>query len=67
MYRALCGFSGKVSMAKGQVAEIKDEEVIKDLLCAGYIEKVEETPVEETGVEPTVVEEKPKNKKSKKK
>lgn len=40
MYKALISFSGKVSMSKGQVREIEDKEVIKDLLNAGYIEEV---------------------------
>ena len=40
MFKALISFSGKVSMSKGQVKEIKDKEIIKDLLKAGYIEEV---------------------------
>lgn len=43
MYRALVSFSGKLSMAKGQVKEIKDKEFIKNLLKAGYIEEVKST------------------------
>jgi hypothetical protein len=43
MYKALVSFSGLVSMAKGQVGEIKDKEIIKDLLNAGYIEEVKPT------------------------
>jgi hypothetical protein len=45
MYKALVSFSGLVSMSKGQVKEIKDKEVIEDLLRAGYIEEVK--PVKE--------------------
>lgn len=43
MYRAIKSFAGKVSMKKGDLKDIKDEVVIKDLLKAGYIveEKVE--------------------------
>lgn len=41
MYRALVSFSGIVSMAKGQEMEIKDKKIIKDLISAGYIEKVD--------------------------
>lgn len=40
MFKALVTFSGKVSMAKGQVREIKDEAIIEDLLKAGYIEEI---------------------------
>ena len=47
MYKALVSFSGAISMAKGQVADIKNEEVVKDLLNAGYIEKVKETEPKE--------------------
>ena len=42
MFKALKSFSGKISMAKGQVKDIKDENIIKDLLNAGYIEEVKE-------------------------
>ena len=46
MYKALRTFFGmKVSMTKGQVKEITDKEVIKDLLKAGYIEEVK--PIKE--------------------
>ena len=49
MYRAKIGFSGLISMRKGQVKEINDKELIKDLLNADYIEKVEtEKPENET-------------------
>lgn len=40
MYRALVSFSGLVSMAEGDVREISDKDVVKDLLNAGYIEEV---------------------------
>lgn len=40
MYRALVGFSGLFSMKKGEVKEIKDKKIVKDLLKAGYIEEV---------------------------
>ena len=45
MYKALVSFSGLVSMSKGQVREIEDKEIIKDLLNAGYIEEVK--PIKE--------------------
>ena len=40
--RALCNFSGKVSMSRGDVREISSEEIIKDLMGCGYIEPAEE-------------------------
>lgn len=40
-YRALKGFSGLVSMRKGDVKEIKDKYIVDDLLKAGYIEPTE--------------------------
>ena len=46
--KALIGFSGLVSMRKGEVKEISDKNIVTDLIRAGYIEPIE----------------KPKNKKS---
>ena len=40
MYRAVIGFSGLINMKKGEVKEIKDKALVKDLLKAGYIEEV---------------------------
>lgn len=40
-YRALVSFAGIVTMGAGEVADLEDDEVIEDLLKAGYIEKVE--------------------------
>lgn len=40
-YIAKVGFSGKVSMRKGEIREIKDKYIVDDLLKAGYIEPVE--------------------------
>ena len=40
MYKAKVSFSGKVSMAAGEVKDITDAAVAKDLLSAGYIEEV---------------------------
>lgn len=42
-YKALISFVGKVTMAQDEIKEISDEEIIKDLLNAGYIKPVEET------------------------
>lgn len=46
MYKALVSFSGLISMTKGQVREIKDKEIIKDLLKAKYIEEVKSIKTE---------------------
>ena len=50
MYKALVGFSGKITMNKGQVKEIKDKEIINDLLKAGYIEEIKPTKNEEVKI-----------------
>lgn len=42
MYRALVSFSGLISMAEGDVREISDKDVVKDLLNAKYIEEVKD-------------------------
>lgn len=41
-YRAVVSFSGAVSMAEGEIAEIADKAVSEDLLNAGYIVAAEE-------------------------
>lgn len=41
-YKALVSFSGLLSMAEGEVRDISDSLIAKDLLNAGYIEKIEE-------------------------
>jgi methanogenic corrinoid protein MtbC1 len=48
MYRALVSFSGVISMARGDIHEIGDENIAKSLLKAGYIEPVEIVEVIET-------------------
>lgn len=47
MYKALESFVGKISMVKGEVKEILDKEIAKDLLKAGYIEKLADNKVKE--------------------
>lgn len=47
-YRALIGFSGLVSMSKGEVKEIKDKYIADDLLKAGYIEPIEKPKSKKT-------------------
>ena len=39
-YKAIVGFSGIVSMAKGEVKELTNPAIIDDLLSANYIEEV---------------------------
>lgn len=41
-YKALVSFVGAVSMAKGEIREIADSSIAKDLLSAKYIGAVEE-------------------------
>ncbi len=48
MFKALCSFSGIITMVKGEIKKIEDEEIIKDLLNAGYIEKVKEEVKKDT-------------------
>jgi len=47
-YKAKVGFSGRVSMSKGEVKEINDEYIVKDLLKAGYIEPIEKPKTKKT-------------------
>lgn len=39
--KALIGFSGLVSMRKGEIKEINDKNIVTDLIRAGYIEPIE--------------------------
>ncbi len=41
-YKAVVSLCGKISMAYGEIKEIKDKEIAKDLLKAGYIVEVPE-------------------------
>ena len=36
-YRALKSFTGIVAMVKGEVRDIEDEEIVKDLIKSGFI------------------------------
>jgi len=40
MYRALVSFCGRISMTEGEVRDISDKAVVKDLLDAKFIEEV---------------------------
>jgi hypothetical protein len=42
MYKATKSFSGLINMKKGDVKEIKDEEIANDLLRAGYVMALED-------------------------
>lgn len=42
MYKVLKNFSGKISSTEGKIIDIKNEECIKDLIQAGYIEEFKE-------------------------
>lgn len=42
MYKAIKSFSGLINMKKGDVKEIKDEEIANDLLRAGYVMALED-------------------------
>lgn len=42
MYKALKSFGGKISMKKGEIKDINDEDIANDLLNAGYIEEIKE-------------------------
>lgn len=44
LYKALKGFSGVITMSKGEIKEIKDQDVANDLLNAKYIEQIKATP-----------------------
>ena len=39
-YKALVSFSGILSMAQGEVGDISDPALVKDLLKAGYITEI---------------------------
>ena len=51
MYRALKSFTGLATMRRGEVKEIKNEVLVKDLLKAGYIELVEDVKPEPSKAE----------------
>lgn len=51
--KALKGFAGKVSMYAGEVREVADEFIAKDLIRAGYAQevKIQEAKIVEKPVE----------------
>lgn len=44
MYKALISFSGLINMAAGEVREISDLAIAKDLIKAGYIMEMKAEP-----------------------
>ena len=51
-YKALVSFSGKVSMSVGEVKNIADVNIAKDLLRAGYIEEIKPAEKADTAKAP---------------
>lgn len=47
LYKALKTFTGLEKMRRGEVKDLKDDYIIKDLLKAGYIEPAEDAPDED--------------------
>lgn len=60
LYQATVSFSGIISMARGEVREITDQALAKDLLQAGYIIELK------ADEQPNKAEEKPKKTTAKK-
>ena len=50
LYRALVGFSGAISMSRGEVKEIKDKNLASNLTKVGYIEPIEKPKKEKTSI-----------------
>ena len=51
-YRALVSFAGKVSMSEGEVRDINNPKIEKDLLNAHYIEEILPPPAPAPKSEP---------------
>lgn len=71
LVKALKSFAGKLSMYTGETRDIADDEIAKDLLRAGYIEKVgakaEQPKVIVPKVEEPTIEKPKKTRKTRKK
>jgi hypothetical protein len=65
MYKARVNFSGVVSMNVGDVRNIEDVNIAKDLLKAGYIEEVK--PAKKAQTEKAETKEPPKKRTTRKK
>lgn len=53
MFKALKSFCGKVSMKKGEIKELNDNEIINDLVNAGLIEEIK---ANKTKIKPVIKE-----------
>ena len=62
MYKAKVSFSGVMSMNVGEVADIADVNIAKDLLRAGYVEEIK--PAEKAKPVKDTLNKKPRAKKS---
>jgi len=62
MYKAKVSFSGVVSMNVGEVTDIADVNIAKDLLRAGYVEEIK--PAEKAKPVKDTLNKKPRAKKS---
>lgn len=52
LVKAVVSFGGKISMHAGEVKEIEDDAIVKDLMRAGYIEpEIQEAEIVEKPVE----------------
>ena len=51
LVKAIESFAGKISMVAGEVREIVDDAIVKDLLNAGYIEEVKAAKAETKQIE----------------
>ena len=69
--KAITSFAGIITMSAGQVGEIEDEAILKDLKSAGYVEVLDKEEQiiedEQTSEEQTVEKDEKKAKSSKKK
>lgn len=57
VYRATRSFTGKITMIKGEVREINDPDLEKDLTRCGYAVPVETPKKKAVEIEPETVEE----------
>lgn len=47
-YKALVSFSGLISMAEGEIRELKDENIINDLIKARFIISLDSPPSDDS-------------------
>lgn len=59
LVKALTNFAGKISMCVGEIKDIQDENILKDLMQAGYIEpEIQEAEIVEKPAKKPVVKKK---------